>query len=899
MKVFGDSIKSKVIVGFVLALGIILAAIYLTYTSFTKLLSSVDVLSKPNSKLAEMQYTLATISTAESSIRAYTLTMKEEHFKNYLGHLDSIRSQIDSLQYMMQDNPQELCQLDSISILLKAKQNSLEQYVALKKEQQSLDYSDKAMRQIASTVEEQPLATTIKQHTTTTISDRLTLNKEEEEENLPLQQEEEFSDYKEYKEPKRGFLSKIFSKKEKADEYKPAPPPKVIVPQLNVTQEIRIDTNATATPVAPLAKVRRILHNVQRESDRKKEQLQAKELTLLQQDKHIMDQVRSMMYSLERNEQEQMQQNSRQARAVAKETSMVLLLIGVLGLGAGLAFILVILRDITRSNNYRAKLIKAQKEAVQLARAKEAFVANMSHEMRTPLNVILGFSQQLHHTPLLPQQQEHLLAVSGAGEHLLHIVNDVLDLSKMEVGKLHINHTVFSLKHLLKQVEHTFALKASSKRIHFLTRTDETIPDVLQGDALRLKQVLFNLVDNAIKFTHEGQVLVSVRLKTIRRTRVVISIAVADTGIGIREERIQHVFGEFNQADNSILRKYGGTGLGLSISKRLVEMQGGTMSVHSTYCQGTTFTFVLPLQVAKEELPAPADTAKPLPITFQGFTALVIDDDAYSRKLCELILNRWGMTVHLANDGHEAMEQVRSHRFDVVLTDIQLPGVSGKTVARNIRRLDPNVPILALTANILSNEEDFFKNTAITGHLLKPFTEQELHQKLAEALPVISIAEPEPAAAPATVVALEEIMPLAVEPDPELLIFTPSPAAEQLYDLSEMRLFTGTDDETLAGVLELLLADQQQNLQELASAAAQEQWEVVANVAHKMLTSFKHLKAHSVTPDLLKLEQVLHTGKADEYVLTKAVTQAAHNAQQVLDALTQELQKLRATVPQL
>ncbi|RDV12556.1 response regulator [Pontibacter diazotrophicus] len=871
MKLFRDSTKTKVIVGFGLALSIVLAAIYLTYTSFTKLLNSVDVLSRPNNKLAEMQYTLATISTAESSIRAYTLTTKEEHFKAYLSHLDTIQSQIDSLQFLMRHNPQELAQVDSIASLLQAKQESLERYVALKKEQQSHDYSVKAMRQIASTVEEQPLATTIKQHTTTTISDRISSIPED---TLSMQQEEE-----EPKEEKRGFLNKIFSKKEK-EEPKPTPPPKVIVPQLNVTQEIKIDTNATATPVAPLAKVRRILHNVQRESDQKKELLLAKELALLQQDKYIMDQVRNMMYKMEYNEQQRMLQNSLQARTVATETSMVLLLIGVFGLIAGIAFIIFILRDLTRSNNYKTKLIKAQKEAVQLARAKEAFVANMSHEMRTPLNVILGFSQQLRHTPLLPQQEEHLQAVNGAGEHLLHIVNDVLDLSKIEAGKLHINRTAFSLKQLLKEVEQAFALKASTKRVHFIFRTDETIPDTLQGDALHLKQVLFNLVDNAIKFTHQGQVLVSVRLKSIRRTRVVLSIAVADTGIGIQEERIQHVFGEFNQADNSILRKYGGTGLGLSISKKLVEMLGGTLSVHSTSGKGTTFTFVLPLQVSNAVLPvAPASVAAQ-PTTFQGFSALVIDDDAYSRKLCELILSRWGMQVHLANDGHEAMAQVQQHKFDVVLTDIQLPGMSGKTVARNIRRHDKEVPILALTANILSNDDDFFKNSAITDHLLKPFTEQDLHQKLIKALPVLPVAP-----VPAVPAVLTEVS-------------LPEQPTTQLYDLSEMRLFTGPDNETLVAVLEVLLADQRQNLEELESAAAEEQWEKAANVAHKMLTAFKHLKAHTVTPDLLKLEQVLHTGRQGSDGLQETVEKVKQNTAQVLAALQQEVERLEANALQ-
>ncbi|MCX2740710.1 ATP-binding protein [Pontibacter anaerobius] len=879
MKISGDSIKTKVVIGFTLALSIVVAAIYLTYTSFTKLLDSVEVLSQPNTKLVELQQTLSTISTAESAIRAYTLTTNEEHFRAYLSHLDTIQSRIDSLEHLMQDSPRELAQVDSISALLHEKQKSLNLYVALKKQQKENNYSGKAMRQIASTAKQKPLSTTIRQHTTTTISDRLDMNGTNAGESLDVPQQVE------EKEDKRGFFGKIFSKKEKEPKNLP-PPPKVIVPQLNVKQEVEVDTSTAAIPVAPLNQVRRILHNVQREADEQAQQLQAKELALLQQDKQIMDQVRTMMHELERHEQEQTALKSNEARKVAQETSGIMLAIGMLGLVSGIAFILVILRDLTRSNNYKSRLIQAQKEAVQLARAKEAFVANMSHEMRTPLNVVLGFTQQLRHTPLQPQQAEHLQAIDGAGQHLLHIVNDVLDLSKMEAGKLQINHTPFSLRQLLTQVEQAFALKASSKSILLSFHTDSAIPDSLCADALRLKQVLFNLVDNAIKFTHQGEVKVDVRLRSRRRSRVALSIAVSDTGIGIPQERLQHVFGEFNQADDSILRKYGGTGLGLPISKKLVDMQGGTLMVKSEYSQGTTFTIVLPMQVSQQEAPAPPAEAVPLPAAFRGFKALVVDDDAYSRTLCNLILSRWGMQVHLANDGQEALELVQQHSFDIVLTDIQLPGMSGKTVARNIRKLDKQVPIIALTANILSNEAGFFKNSAITGHILKPFTEQELHQKLAEALPAEPIApEPTPVPQQQSIAAPAKRVAEAEEK-----------ASEEggLYDLSEMRLFTGDDHQALAAILEVLVQDQEQNLEQLQQAAAAQNWEAAGNMAHKMLTAFKHLKAHSVTPHLLQLEQVLHTGQQEVAVLEQAVQAAQPQVQQVLRALQLEMQNLNA-----
>ncbi|CAM3380133.1 ATP-binding protein [Pontibacter korlensis] len=879
MKIFGDSIKTKVIVGFTLALSIVAAAIYLTYTSFTKLLDSVEVLSQPNQKLVELQQTLSTIASAESAIRAYTLTTNEKHFKAYRSHLDTIQSQIDSLEHRMQGSPRELAQVDSVAALLQQKQKSLDLYVALKKQQKEHTYSSKAMRQIASTAEHKPLSTTIRQRTTTTISDRLNMNGINEEGIQPVEPQPA-----EEKEDKRGFLGKIFSKKEKPQKELP-PPPKVIVPQLHVEQEVEIDTSTAAVPVAPLNQVRRILHNVQREADAHAQQLQAKELALLQQDKQIMDQVRAMIHELERHEKEKAIISSTKAREVAQETSTIMLAIGILGLGSGIAFILVILRDLTRSNNYKSRLIQAQKEAVKLARAKEAFVANMSHEMRTPLNVVLGFTQQLRHTPLQPQQAEHLQAIDGAGQHLLHIVNDVLDLSKMEAGKLQINRTAFSLRQLLKQVEQAFALKAFSKSVHFICRTETTIPDNLTADALRLKQVLFNLVDNAIKFTHQGQVLVDVKLRSQRRNRVVVSLSVTDTGIGIPQEQLQHVFGEFNQADDSILRKYGGTGLGLPISKKLVEMQGGTLSVSSVHNEGTTFTIVLPMQISQEEVPAPPAETVPVPCAFKGFKALVVDDDAYSRTLCNLILTRWGMQVYLANDGQEALELVHQHSFDIVLTDIQLPGMSGKTVARNIRKIDKQVPIIALTANIMSNDPGFFKNSAITGHILKPFTEQELHQKLAAALPaepVISdIATTEPA-----------------EQNTSNLAPVASESTTALYDLSEMRLFTGDDHQALADVVEVLVQDQEQNLQHLQQAADEQDWEKAGNMAHKMLTPFKHLKAHTITPHLLQLEQVLHTNHQDEVVLQQSVTEAYPQVQKVLQALQKELESIRAMAEQ-
>ncbi|GAB3202881.1 signal transduction histidine kinase/DNA-binding response OmpR family regulator [Pontibacter aydingkolensis] len=868
MRLFGDSIKVKVVVGFGLAISMVVVAIYLTYASFTQLLNSVDELAKPNIKLSSLHRTLSTISSAESSIRAYTLTTKEQHFKSYLSHLDTIEGQLDTLRFMMQDSKSNVAQIDSIAILLKTKQNSMQRFVALKKEQQRLNPSDKALRQIVSVAESKQMSTTIRQHTTTTISDRLPKDVEQTQEQAESGSEAALS--------KKGFFNKLFSRKGKASPQA-STPPQVIKPEINVTREIKVDTNKVVAPVTQLAKVRRILNNVKRESEKKEAMLQAEEMALLQQDKQIMDQIRGMMYELEKHEEAQEQLNSVRAREEAKKTSTILLLVGVIGLGGGIAFILVILRDITRSNNYKSSLIRAQKQSVQLARAKEAFVANMSHEMRTPLNVILGFTEQMQHTNLQKQQQEHVQAINSAGQHLLHIVNDVLDLSKIEAGKLSISSAPFSLQQLITELKQAFTLKAAAKGISFQSHVSEDMPDVLQGDALRIKQVLLNLIDNAIKFTHEGKVQVNIGLKSQRRNRITARITVSDTGIGISKDQLQHVFGEFNQADDSILRKYGGTGLGLSISKKLVEMQGGTMTVSSEAGKGTTFAIVLPLLASQQSIIVPA---QPILSTgsFDGYKALVIDDDAYSRTLAELILTRWGIKVYLANDGHEALELVKNKKFDVVLTDLQLPGVSGKTVSRAIRKYDKQVPVLALSANILSNDPDFFKGSAITGHLLKPYTEVEMHQLLASVLPL----------SPANTAPAQSINAAAIAPEAE----------SQLYSLEEISLFTGSDEQLLITVLEVLLNDQKQSLALLKAHASAEDWDKAGSVAHKMITGFKQLKADTVVPHLAILENVLHNPDIDKATLPDAAMLAEANATEVLDALKQQLESIKQVTAQ-
>jgi CheY-like chemotaxis protein len=357
----------------------------------------------------------------------------------------------------------------------------------------------------------------------------------------------------------------------------------------------------------------------------------------------------------------------------------------------------------------------------------------------------------------------------------------------------------------------------------------------------------------------------------------VVLIEVSDTGIGIPLEQTAHVFGEFNQADDSIIRQYGGTGLGLSISKKLVEMQEGSLTLRSTPNQGTTFSIVLPMQrvSAPETLVAtqlqPAQAQKDV---LTGKSVLVIDDDAYSRTLCQLILSRRGMHVTLANDGLEALATIKSGHFDAVLTDIQLPGMSGKAVARAIRKENATIPILALTANIMSSNRRFFAKTGISDYLLKPYTEQELYLKLSKALAGI----PMPATETTHTIPEEAVAP-----------------AQELYTLDELRAFVGEDESALWDIVDVLVADSRSSLAQVQEAAAAANWQQAGELAHKMKTAFKHLQAHSVLPTLDALEQFLHQAQPAIEKLPDLAKQLQHEADQVLFALENEATLKRGT----
>lgn len=388
-----------------------------------------------------------------------------------------------------------------------------------------------------------------------------------------------------------------------------------------------------------------------------------------------------------------------------------------------------ILRQFKRQRLLIQELDVAEKKASVAAQTKENFLANMSHEIRTPLSGILGFTNLLQKRPLDETSKEFVSSIQRSGENLMAIINDILDLSKIEAGMMRITKGIFSINGLVNSVETFFVERAKEKGLTISSTIDPSIPDTLNGDATRLTQILVNLIGNAIKFTHQGRITIEIYNKHQTENEVVVGFKVSDTGIGIDKEKLSEVFERFNQGEDSITRNYGGTGLGLSIVKSLIQLQNGDIEVTSEQGKGTIFHFFIPYTIAKEQIHAiPAhDTQYFKDRSNTPLKVLVVDDNAINQSLLKHLLSQWNIDFDTANNGLEAVEYLKNHDCDLVLMDIQMPQMDGYTATQKIREeLNLNLPIIAMTAHALAGEREKCLSRGMNEYISKPVNEDEL-----------------------------------------------------------------------------------------------------------------------------------------------------------------------------
>jgi signal transduction histidine kinase/CheY-like chemotaxis protein len=381
-------------------------------------------------------------------------------------------------------------------------------------------------------------------------------------------------------------------------------------------------------------------------------------------------------------------------------------------------------------------------------RAKSEFLANMSHEIRTPMNGVIGMAHLMADTPLTEAQKRYLNAISSSSQALLTIINDILDFSKIEAGKMELEETEFNLRSLVDDSLGLLAVPAETKKLSLSLEFGQDVPSNLIGDSGRLRQILLNLLSNAVKFTERGSVTLTVALaESLENGKVMLRFSVRDTGIGLTPEQQSGLFKAFTQADRSTTRRFGGTGLGLSIAKRLAELMGGTIGVTSQVGEGTTFWFTVSLQLGSvpRENPAPskADNNKGAKDLFAGrhLRVLVADDNITNQQVAVGILQKMGLEAKAVSDGAQAVAELNSAPYHLVLMDVQMPVMDGREATRQIRRAEashpasPRMPIIAMTANAMRSDQDDCMSAGMDDFLSKPVVPRSLAAALVKWLP--------------------------------------------------------------------------------------------------------------------------------------------------------------------
>lgn len=404
---------------------------------------------------------------------------------------------------------------------------------------------------------------------------------------------------------------------------------------------------------------------------------------------------------------------------------------GFLGVGA----------DITERKQYEAALIEARQAAMDASSAKSEFLASMSHEIRTPMNAILGMADLLAETDLTPPQRRWVGVFRQAGSRLLQLINDILDLSRVEAGQIDLEYSEFGIRELVRETMDILQVRAVEKGLQLRSEIAPEVPARVMGDAFRVRQILMNLLGNALKFTEQGRV--DLKVDRVLDSRVLV-FTVSDTGPGIPEEKLRGIFEAFTQVDSSTTRKYGGTGLGLAISNRLAALMGGSIQVDSTPGRGSRFRFVAPFTVAQpsETDLAQRESALPSSTTGNGKRRriLLADDSPDNRLLIQAYLEKEPYDVETAENGEEAVKRYSEEPFDLVLMDVQMPKMDGLSATRAIREWETAremipCPILALTANALREDEERSRGSGCTEHLAKPIKRAVLLAALRRHLP--------------------------------------------------------------------------------------------------------------------------------------------------------------------
>lgn len=721
--------------------------------------------------------------------RLALLTENDADFERYMAKSDSLFKKIDEIK-TLSTSPFQIKQLDSVKSLLKEKNRNIEQLRILlltNQKDTSLDDIMREVRKLEASVGLNSVESLIKNPSKLKPRERRIWQK--------------YADY------------------------------------LNSDAARDTSTVKSKTVDSMLVAARYIVAEAKKENSRIRESLVQKENELIRNDLNISERLREIIASFDREITKNNNLEKQQRAASMKRTKEILKYSGILGGIVVVLFSYFILSDFFRAERFKRNLEESKNYAESLLKSREQLISTVSHDLKTPLNTISGYAELFENSTLSEKQKYYLAQITSSSHFISQLVDDLLDFSKLEAGKLPIENVPFSLENIIIEAGNAVKQQFPEKPVVLKISISEPLKGkIFESDPLRIRQILNNLVGNAFKFTETGSVEIQVgEIDTSTAFSVPkiskIKISVIDTGIGISEEKQQLIFNEFTQAETEIAHKFGGSGLGLAISKKMTELLGGTLKVESVLGKGSSFILTLPLKNPERILRKPIVEQTN---SFKGLKAVIIDDDEAMRALLQEIFGQMGIASE-AFQSYESFRTGSDFDFDFVLTDIQMPTTDGFTVLKNLMAGKiisfKNQPVIAMTGS-REHGRDFFLEKGFAEMLPKPFSKQEL------------------------VTVLNRIFPkktnTAIDKNTEAFMGQ-SVLGNSKFDLSLLKSFLDTP-QSLNEVLTVFLSQTDKDLREIKTAISEENIVRISEIAHRMLTMFRQIKANEVIPTLEKME---------------------------------------------
>lgn len=794
------SITFTVFAGYIILASLMGLAVWFIYNQVTGYTSLTERSNAGNQKLLLVGEAATKLYEAESLSRQLIQSANLEGLDTYNAKIDSIKFTLASLQNFRTDSSLDR-EIDSINTLLSQKTENLEELLELRARGETDSYYARVLSELQ----------------------RVDENFES------RNYDQRFKDLQPHQ---RQLLIKLL---QYSNEQSPKPP------------AITIDSLVNS--------VKSVLGQLETQERRYRQELESKEDQLLANEIQLNNRLRTLLSTLETEERMASMDQVEAWQNTVEDTSRIILFLAIASLLVILTFVFLVVKDVSKSQQYRQELEAAKTYAESLLSSREQFMNTVTHDLRSPLNTIIGYTGLLEKSELNKSQNRYLRQLKRSSDYLLRLVNDLLDLSRLEAGKMSIDTLAFNPKNLIEETVENAVPPEKPRDVEVLVEIAPELDRPVITDPFRIKQILTNLVNNACKFTPQGSVQVKAGLEQEKHYPILF-IEVRDTGIGISKEQKEKVFEEFSQEDSSIEKRYGGTGLGLSISKKLTDLLGGKISLESEPGKGSTFLIRIPVEyAATNEQPA---APRNLPIVDpEKISVLIVDDEPAQLGLLKELIRNAGMSYRTAHNGKEALNEVKAFPPHLVLTDIQMPKMDGFELLRKIRK-EPklqDLPVIALSGRPDVSAADYLKR-GFSGSLFKPYSPGELLHLIGDLLD-LQLKTPPPAT-------------------------TTSTQPEKNYTLTEIRNFAGEDPEAMDAILTAFIESTRSNLVLLQMAHQKGQKEKVSAVAHKMLPMFRQLQVPHLIQKLVILENAsgTETESIDVPSLAQEVNKLLENLQE-------------------